>query len=189
MRHAAPHHMTALRRRQGAMLIIGIMALACGTSFLCSLAALATVSWSVIGLMLCATGATQLATAVQLRECVGLLMWLPVVIFYFLFGLVSLTEPPRSLALLSLVFFAGLIVTGVLRAYCGICLRYTNGWGWLVATGFATGSTGVFLMSRWPDNSLTIVGVLIAIDIMIYGLGFIGFALKANEARNDPGAF
>lgn len=172
---------TGLRRRQGTILVTGIMTFASGTIFLCNIAALATTSWSVIGLMLCVTGAMQLFAALQIRQRIGLLALLPVIAFYVLFGTFCLTGPSHRFVYLNLVFFTGLVATGALRICCGCAMRRTNGAGWLVAAGLVTVAIGMVLIARWPENSLSMTGALIAIDLMVYGLGFIAFVLCLNR--------
>lgn len=179
-------YVTVLKKRQGTILVMGIMIFAFGTIFLCNIAALAAASWSVIGLMLCVTGVMQFSVALQMRERIGLLFWMPVVAFYVLFGAFALTDPPHRFASMNLVFLAGLTITGVLRTYSGLVMRRTRRGSWLIATGLVTTAIGGALISQWPNNSLSVAATMIAMDLMVYGLGFVGFSLGLDQPPAEP---
>ncbi len=179
-------YITVLKKRQGTILVMGIMIFAFGTTFLCNIAALAAASWSVIGLMLCVTGVLQFFVALQMREQISFLVWMPVVAFYVLFGAFSLTDPPHRFALMNLIFLAGLTITGVLRSYSGFVIRRTRRGSWLVATGLFTIAIGAALISQWPNNSLSVAATLMAMDLIVYGLGFIWFSLGLDKPPSEP---
>ncbi|AYD02996.1 DUF308 domain-containing protein [Neorhizobium sp. NCHU2750] len=175
-----------LKRRQGNILVAGILFAAAGLMFFCNIIAVAGVSWPVIGLMLIATGMLQFYAIWQIRQHVHLPAWGLVVVFYITFGLFALTAPGRRFAGLALVFFAGLVAIGILRCHCGyVSRRGGRGWYWLLAGGTVTVAIGGLLALRWPLNELSLVSQLLAIDLALNGLALIAFAVQLGHAAAD----
>lgn len=167
-----------LRQRQGALLVAGILVTAAGFVFFCHIMAVTTVSFPVIGLLLCATGPLQLLVGCQIKGHVPFALLALATAFYMVFGLLALTEPSSRFAALSLIFFTGIIATGAVRSSCGYLLQFAGrGWRWLVAGGSITMAIGCFLIVRWPFNDLALAGRLLAFDLAAYGITLIGFSL------------
>jgi uncharacterized membrane protein HdeD (DUF308 family) len=68
----------------------------------------------------------------------------------------------------------------VLRIWVGFQQKGSSGWGWVVAAGVITLLAGVLIALRWPVNSLWVLGLFLAIDLIFQGWAFIalGMALK-----------
>jgi uncharacterized membrane protein HdeD (DUF308 family) len=58
--------------------------------------------------------------------------------------------------------------------------RPHQGWGWLLAAGIITILLGLMIAMGWPVNSLWVLGLFLAIDLVFQGWSFIaiGLALK-----------
>ncbi|RUW62503.1 DUF308 domain-containing protein, partial [Mesorhizobium sp. M4B.F.Ca.ET.049.02.1.2] len=81
---------------------------------------------------------------------------------------------------LTLLLAASLVASGVLRAWVGFRHRPEKGWGWLVAAGVISALAGLVIAMGWPVNSLWVLGLFLAIDLVFQGWSFIaiGLALK-----------
>ena len=55
-----------------------------------------------------------------------------------------------------------------------------QGWGWIVAAGLISVLAGLIIAMGWPVNSLWVLGLFLAIDLIFQGWTFIavGLALK-----------
>ena len=82
--------------------------------------------------------------------------------------------------MLTLLLAISLVASGVLRAWVGLQHRPEKGWGWLVAAGVITALAGLVIASGWPVNSIWVLGMFLAIDLIFQGWSFIalGLALK-----------
>lgn len=178
-------HLAYLHRQEGNILVVGILTASAGLMFFCNVVVANGISWAVIGLILCTTSLLQGITASQLRETPQLLSWSAMTVFYLAFGLFALTGLSARFTALSLVFFAGVAVIGVLRSYCGYILQFATGWRWLAAGGMATLAIGSSLMLKWPVQELQLTGTLLAVDLMSYGASQIGFSLRLGDGRTD----
>ncbi len=174
----ADAYIALLKNRQGNILAIGIAAAATGMLFLCNIITLPAASWQVIGVMLCVTGMLQLSAAWQVRGRMQFVAWGFVVAFHLFFGLFAFTTPSGRFAVLAVVFFLGVIATGILRIGCACLLRPARGRFWLAAGCVPTILIGVFLLSQWPANDLSIAAGLLALDLAAFGLSLVGFSLR-----------
>jgi uncharacterized membrane protein HdeD (DUF308 family) len=60
-------------------------------------------------------------------------------------------------------------------------MREGTSWTWVVLSGLVTLLLGLVILVHWPVSSLFVLGVLLGVDLLIIGLGwiFVGFGLKS----------
>ena len=76
--------------------------------------------------------------------------------------------------------------SGVVRVVIALQVRQvTKAWGWLAASGVATAVLGGIILLRWPASSHTTLGLLLGLDLLLAGLGWVlvGLALRRLTAR------
>ena len=73
-----------------------------------------------------------------------------------------------------------LVASGLLRAWVGFSQQSQTGWGWVAASGVVTALAGLVIAMGWPVNSLWVLGMFLAIDLIFQGWSLIavGLALK-----------
>ena len=52
------------------------------------------------------------------------------------------------------------------------------GWGWQAADGIITLVLGLLVLAQWPASGLWVIGLLVGIDLILYGGAWIALALK-----------
>jgi uncharacterized membrane protein HdeD (DUF308 family) len=69
-----------------------------------------------------------------------------------------------------------------MRIWSSFQLRPHSGWGWIAASGFVTLLAGIVFVLGWPINTLWLLGMMLAIDLIFQGVSTIalGFALKSD---------
>ena len=75
---------------------------------------------------------------------------------------------------------------GSLRLWLWYQNRSQTGWKWLALSGVFSLAAGLLIAAGWPENSLYLLGMLLAIDLIFQGWGvlWIGLALrKADQMR------
>ena len=77
---------------------------------------------------------------------------------------------------------AGLIAAGILRIVVAIRERPRPGWGWVLFMGILSIVVALIIISGWPVNSLWILGIFLAADLMGQGLGWLFFGIGLNRA-------
>ena len=76
-----------------------------------------------------------------------------------------------------------LIASGLVRMWIGFTSKNLEGWGWVVAGGLITALAGLIIFSGWPVNSLWILGIFLAIDLIFQGITYIAFGFGLRRAR------
>jgi uncharacterized membrane protein HdeD (DUF308 family) len=69
----------------------------------------------------------------------------------------------------------------VIRIWVGIEHRADEkNWGWIVAAGVITALTGLIIAIGWPVNSLFVLGIFLAFDLIFQGATvlMLGLALR-----------
>lgn len=144
------------------LLILGILALA--HLFIATLASVV-----FIGTLMAVAGAGQLVHAWRVRQAQGFVLWSLSGLCYLAAGLFAVFFPVRGASLLTLLLGALLIAVGVLRSGLWFGHRGQAGWGWLGVSGGLTLLVGLLLAFDWPGNSLWVLGVLLAVDLLFQG--------------------
>jgi uncharacterized membrane protein HdeD (DUF308 family) len=74
-----------------------------------------------------------------------------------------------------------LAVSGVMRIILALSMREGMSWTWVVLSGLVTLLLGLVILVHWPVSSLFVLGVLLGVDLLIIGLGwiFVGFGLMS----------
>lgn len=107
---------------------------------------------------------------------------------YVLAGVFALANPVAGAAVLTLLLGGALIAMGALRLWIWYQNRAQQGWRWLALSGVLSLLTGLLIAMGWPENSLVILGVLLAIDLIFQGWGMLalGLALKRSYQSHQP---
>lgn len=97
--------------------------------------------------------------------------------FYAAAGLFAFVNPVLASSVLTFLLALALIVAGGFRIWVGFTLRPLAGWGWIVIGGLVTLAAGLIIAAGWPVDSLWILGLFLAIDLVMQGLALIAFGV------------
>ncbi|MDJ1159081.1 HdeD family acid-resistance protein [Chelatococcus sp. SYSU_G07232] len=183
----APHSpgaaMTEVRSRWGWFVALGAGLLVFGGIAFANLFLATVASIYYIGAMMLVGGLIQTVHAFKVKTWSRFAYWLLSGLLYAIAGFIFFSYPVLASAVVTLVFAVTLIVAGVLRIWVGFQARPEQGWGWIVAAGVLTLLTGIVVAVGWPVNSLWILGLLLAIDLVFQGWAFIAFGLALKSRR------
>ncbi len=141
-------------------------------------ATVASVYW--VGAMMLVAGAAELIHAFGVKTWGRFFYWLLSGLLYALAGIFAFINPLLASAVLTLLLACALFASGILRAWVGVSHRPEKGWGWITAGGVITALAGLVIAVGWPVNSLWILGLFLAIDLIFQGWSLIavGLALR-----------
>jgi uncharacterized membrane protein HdeD (DUF308 family) len=92
-------------------------------------------------------------------------------------GAFALAQPFVAAAVFTLALGIAMLFTGLIRIYFGF--RMAKGMrGLVVLAGLVTSFVGLLIIAGWPTNSLFILGILLGLDLLFWGTGWIAFGLK-----------
>jgi len=158
-------------------IVLGVILLAAGVFATANLFMATFVSVLLVGAMMIVGGIVEIIHAFGVRTWGGFALWLLTGILYTLAGVLTFYNPLLATAVITLMIAASLVAAGVVRIWAGFTQRGSSGWGWIVAGGIVTLLVGLIIMMRWPVNSLWVLGIFLAVDLMVQGLSYVTYGL------------
>jgi uncharacterized membrane protein HdeD (DUF308 family) len=170
-----------VREKWGWFLALGILLLIFGIIALANLFVATVASVFYIGMMMLVGGILQIAHAFQAKGWSDALYWGLSGLLYTVAGLLAFWNPALTAVLFTFFMAVALIVAGAFRVWVGFRMRPMKGAGWIIAGGIVTALAGVLIALGWPVNSLWVLGLFLAIDLVMQGWALIAVALAARQ--------
>jgi uncharacterized membrane protein HdeD (DUF308 family) len=172
-----------LRSKWGWFVGLGIVMLIVGVIALGNLLAATVASVFLVGIMMLIAGGFEIAHAFGVKTWGGFFWWLLSGLLYAIGGLIAFNNPLLASAVLTLLLAASLVASGAVRAWVGYKHWSRNGSGWIIAAAIITILCGLVIAIGWPTNSLWVLGMFLAIDMIFQGWTAIalGLALKSGK--------
>ncbi|HEX6420173.1 MAG TPA: DUF308 domain-containing protein [Acidimicrobiales bacterium] len=177
-----PEERAGLRRassRWWIFLGLGVASAVVGLILMLDLVAAATTLALLVALGLVLTGLTELVSAGRYRSTLALVAGGVLVVG----GVVAALWPGITLWVLAVVVGVGLIVSGVARIMGALSLR-VEGWGWLLFGGVLSVAVGLAALA-WPDATVLVLGLLLGIRMLLFGIAEIMFGLALHEVHGQ----
>ena len=153
----------------GAVLVLG------GVFMLGHLMIATIVSALFIGAAILVGGLFLIVQAFSMRGWGGFLLNLLLGLLYAAFGAFVIANPIAASVALTLVLAAMLIASGIIRIV--MALRHWQTWGWLlILSGLVAILAGLVIFAGWPRSGLWVLGLLLGIDFIFHGVGWLTFA-------------
>lgn len=174
-----------LRHRWGWFVALGIALILLGTMALLNTLVATVASVYTVGLLMLIAAAIQIAQAFSVKTWSSFFWWILGGVIYALAGFAALINPLMASAFLTLFLAAALVASGVARIFVGFQSRPSHNWGWMVLSGLVTLLAGVIIALGWPINSLWVLGMFLAIDLIFQGWATValGLALKRRSPQ------
>lgn len=184
----APHPRTMvverLHARRGLIIGFGALATLLGLAALVLVETATIASVLVIGIFMAAAGVVEIIVGLRTRTWGRMLLWEVAGLLYLVAGLFAVAVPQLASLILTLTLGAGLLATGVVRVIVGVRMAGSRTRGGLVAAGLITALLGLLIVIGWPGNSVIVLGTILGIDLLIYGLTWIAFGVRLGARRS-----
>lgn len=150
---------------------LGVILLVLGGLAFLNLLVATAVSVDYVGILMVLGAAAQIAHAFRVRRWGGFTHWVSAGMLYGTAGILVLANPLLATTLLTLLIALSLLAAGVFRIMVTVRERPRRGWGWgwVLAAGGLSVTTGLVILSGWPVNSLWILGMFLAVDLILQG--------------------
>ena len=175
---------SAIERRWGWLLALGIVQIICGALALAIPLAASLAAAIVFGAVLLVTGVFQAVHAFRVRTWKGVVLHALGALFYIAAGVLVLLFPLTGALTLTLVVGALLLADGVVRSALAFRLRPRDGWGWFLASGIASLVVGILLLLGWPLTGFWAIGVLLGVNLIFSGVGNCALAITFRTSRS-----
>lgn len=167
----------SIRRSWGWFLALGILVLAFGIIAAGNLFVASVASTYWIGILMIIAAIAQVVQAFSVEGWGSKTFAILAAILYGIAGYFAFSQPLAATATLTLALGAFLLAAGVVRAFIGIKDRPMVGWGWLLFGGIVTALAGLLILMGWPGNSIWVLGLFLAVDLIASGVSYIMLAL------------
>ena len=169
-----------LRIKWGWIVALGVVFLIAGLIALSSVVVATAVSVTVVGVMMLVSGIAEIISAFSVRSWGKFFLWVLLGALYVIAGLLTFQNPILAAGILTLMLGVALIVSGFVRIFLAMQMKEGTPWGWVALSGIVTVLVGGMILAQWPVSSLLVLGVILGIDLIFAGIGWIsmGLALK-----------
>jgi uncharacterized membrane protein HdeD (DUF308 family) len=161
---------------------LGVLLLTCGLIALGNLLLATVASVYYVGMLMLFGGILYLVHAFQVRGWDHILFWALSGVLYVLAGIFAFVNPILASAALTLFLAVALLIAGTFRVFIGRRMKPLKGWGWIVASGVITALAGIIIALGWPVNSLWVLGLFLAVDLMLQGWTMLAFGFGIRTA-------
>jgi uncharacterized membrane protein HdeD (DUF308 family) len=182
--HSLGASIEALRGKWGWIVALGVLFAIAGVIALGSVVMATVVSVLVVGAMMVVAGIGEIIHAFAIRTWGRFALWLLLGVLYVVAGISVYVNPLLAASFLTLILGAALVASGVLRIVIAFQMRSGTPWGWVVLSGVITLLLGGIILLHWPASSLFVLGVLLGVDLLFTGFGwiFVGLALRSRRS-------
>ena len=172
-----------IHEKWGWMLALGIAFILLGTIGLGMTFALTMVSMVFFGFLMLFGGVFQLVQALGCRGWKSIALHVLVAIAYLIGGVIIIANPLLASEIITMMIAAILMAVGIMRITMAIQLKEVKHWWLSLVSGLLALIFGGMIMTAWPMSGTWIIGLLIAVDMIFHGWGYVALALVAKDAE------
>ena len=155
--------------------------LAIGAPFLATVVVVKLAGWLfLIG------GIVALASLFTGRSVPGSFWSFLSAIISILAGIYILYNPLLGIAAFTLVLAAFFFAQGMTQIFASLShRRVLKSWGWVLFSGIVDLILGGIIVSGWPATSTWVIGILVGVNLFMYGVALIMTALASKDVTPD----
>jgi uncharacterized membrane protein HdeD (DUF308 family) len=150
------------------LLLLGIAAVA--RAFTATVATMLFFGW----LLVIACG-IEVAQAVLVGHWAGFFHHLLAAILFGFVGVLLVTRPVISAEALTMIMAMFFMIGGLFQLIASFAIELP-GWGWQAADGIVSIVLGALVLAQWPASGLWVIGLLVGINLILYGCTWIALA-------------
>lgn len=139
----------------------------------------------VIGAVLAAQGVIACIAAFQARKTSRIAMGVALGLLSLAAGVVLLVYPLSGIVVLTLILTGFLLGGGALKLYYAWKMHDSAGWGWMAVAGLLSIALGALIWSGLPGTAFWILGLLVGIDLVFYGISMIATVMAARKLAKE----
>jgi len=164
----------------GALIGLGILFIVLGMIGVAGQTLFSFVTINMLGAFLIFAGVLQIAHALKSQGWKSVSIQILLALLYIAAGLFTWLFPIPALEVITLWLAAIFFVTGFLRLVSAFQHRHFGEWFWLALSSAISILMGLLIMYGYPETSLWLPGLLIAIELLLQGwsLLFMGLAAR-----------
>lgn len=136
-----------------------------------------TVTVTLNGVFFLIAGVAEIVIGTQSRQWGRFFLWLVGGVLYLAVGVLCIANPTLALPTLTRSLGACLIAAGVVRVYLATRLPAVRPRLVVFLASAATILLGLIIVSRWPSDSIYVLGMLLGVDLLLHGASWVSFGV------------
>jgi len=175
--HSLGEAMERLKGKWPAITAFGVLLVVLGVAALVFslVATIATVTLN--GVLFLIAGVAEIGVGLHSREWARFFLWVIGGLVYIAAGVLCIVNPVLASVALTLLLGAGLIAAGVVRGFLALELPADNPRALIFLAAAASIVLGLIILSRWPLDSVYVLGTLLGVDLLFHGVGWVSFGI------------
>ena len=129
------------------------------------------------GIFFLIAGIAEIGIGMHSRRWGRFFLWVIGGFLYIAAGVLCIANPTLASPDLTLMLGAGLIAAGAARVYLVSRLPVCQPRLVVLLAAGATIFLGLIIVSRWPSDSLYVIGILLGVDLLLHGSGWVSFGV------------
>jgi uncharacterized membrane protein HdeD (DUF308 family) len=139
------------------------------------------------GWLLLAGGIVGIVTLFTGRKVPGSIWTFLGAVLAIIAGLFLLWRPGVGMLSLTLALAAYFIAQGITQIFTAFAHRHAlNSWGWVLASGIVDLILAAIIMYGWPGTAAWVIGLLVGVNLFMYGLALIMTAIASRSVSTGP---
>ncbi|HWX13339.1 MAG TPA: DUF308 domain-containing protein [Methylocella sp.] len=130
-----------------------------------------------IAIFMILAGGAEIASSLSAKTWGRFVLWIAAGLAYIVVASFALAQPLMAAAFFTLLLGAAMIATGVVRIFLGAHLGAPSRTPVLFA-GLLTLWVGMLIIAGWPADRFLILGVLLGLDLLFWGVAWIRLGLR-----------
>jgi uncharacterized membrane protein HdeD (DUF308 family) len=182
-----PHSLgAAIERLSGkwcAIVAFGALLILLGAAALVFSFAATVATVTLNGVFFLVAGAAEIGIGMHAQGWRRFFLWVIGGVLYLAVGVICIINPVFASLALTLALGAGLIAAAAVRAYLALHLPADHPRGMILVAAAATALLGLIIVIRWPSDSVYVLGVLLGVDLLFHGAGWVTFGMGLRARR------
>lgn len=137
-----------------------------------------------IGWLLFFSGCVQLYRTFKTRGARSFIGSLLTGLVYIVFGILLVLYPVAGIFSLTIMLTIFFIAEGIAKIILGMQLHPFRRWGWFLLNGVLALVLAYLIWSGWPSSAFWVIGLLVGINMIFFGISLIFLALGMPKASN-----
>jgi uncharacterized membrane protein HdeD (DUF308 family) len=135
------------------------------------------------GVFFLVAGAAEIGIGMHAQGWRRFFLWVIGGVLYLAVGVICIINPVFTSLALTLALGAALIAAAAVRAYLALQLPADHPRGMILVAAAATALLGLIIVIRWPSDSVYVLGVLLGVDLLFHGAGWVTFGMGLRARR------
>lgn len=169
-----------LRHRWGAFVAFGVLVALLGLAALVLVFSATIASVLIIAVFMILAGGAEVVMGFSAQNWGRFFLWIIAGLAYIVVGAFALAQPLIAALFFTFVLGAAILVIGILRIFLATQLG-RGARGPLLLAGIVTALVGIVVLIGWPANSFFVLGTLLGVDLLFWGVAAIFFGLRLRQ--------